>query len=157
MFWVYSENGTFHELHTMLRELTSLSHSTSTWSYSERATKNMIDVTFSKQCIHFRRSDLWPPTSTILKFFQKISNYFTNLSCQIIYCSQICFKEILAWLEILLFQTFKVYHNFNRLIKWGSNDRRSNHLNIICSRSKGYSIIPVVGTRTRRISCSVGR
>lgn len=26
-----------------------------------------MDVTFSKQCIHFRRSDLCPPTSTILE------------------------------------------------------------------------------------------
>src|SRR6218665_1189142 len=39
-------------------ELTSLSDSTSTWSYSLSATRNMIDVTFSKQWIHFRRSDL---------------------------------------------------------------------------------------------------
>ena len=46
--------------------LTSLSDSTSTWSYSLRATRNIIEVTFSKQWIHFRRSDLWPPTSTIL-------------------------------------------------------------------------------------------
>ena len=27
----------------------------------------MMEVTFSKQWIHFRRSDRWPPTSTILK------------------------------------------------------------------------------------------
>lgn len=46
--------------------LTSLSDSTRTWSYSLRATKNMMDVTFSKQWIHFLRSDLCPPTSTIL-------------------------------------------------------------------------------------------
>lgn len=26
-----------------------------------------MDVTFSKQWIHFLRSDLWPPTSTILQ------------------------------------------------------------------------------------------
>lgn len=47
--------------------VTSLSDSTRTWSYSLRATKNMMDVTFSKQWIHFLRSDLCPPTSTILK------------------------------------------------------------------------------------------
>ena len=49
--------------------LTSLSDSTSTWSYSLKATKNMMDVTFSKQWIHFRRSDRCPPTSTILKLY----------------------------------------------------------------------------------------
>ena len=45
---------------------TSLSDSTRTWSYSLSATRNMMDVTFSKQWIHFLLSDLWPPTSTIL-------------------------------------------------------------------------------------------
>lgn len=45
---------------------TSLSHSAKTWSYSLRATKNIIEVTLSKQWIHFLRSDLCPPTSTIL-------------------------------------------------------------------------------------------
>lgn len=47
--------------------LTSLSDSTRTWSYSLRATRNMMDVTFSKQWIHFLRSDRCPPTSTILQ------------------------------------------------------------------------------------------
>ena len=46
---------------------TSLSDSKRIWSYSDKATKKMIDVTFSKQWIHFLRSDLWPPTSTILQ------------------------------------------------------------------------------------------
>ena len=45
---------------------TSFADSTRTWSYSLRATRNMIDVTFSKQWIHFLLSDRWPPTSTIL-------------------------------------------------------------------------------------------
>ena len=31
------------------------------------------------------------------------------------------------------------------------------YLNIILSRSKGYSMMPVVGTRTRKMSCSVGK
>ena len=47
--------------------LTSLADSTRTWSYSLSATRNIIDVTFSKQWIHFLLSDLWPPTSTILE------------------------------------------------------------------------------------------
>lgn len=46
---------------------TSLSDSTRTWSYSLKATRNMMDVTFSKQWIHFLRSDRCPPTSTILR------------------------------------------------------------------------------------------
>lgn len=45
---------------------TSLSDSTRTWSYSLSATRNIMEVTFSKQWIHFLLSDLWPPTSTIL-------------------------------------------------------------------------------------------
>lgn len=48
-------------------QLTSLSDSNKIWSYSESATRKMIEVTFSKQWIHFRRSDRWPPTSTILQ------------------------------------------------------------------------------------------
>ncbi len=32
-----------------------------------------------------------------------------------------------------------------------------SHLNLISSRSKGYSMMPVVGTLTRRMSCCVGR
>ncbi len=31
------------------------------------------------------------------------------------------------------------------------------HLNRISSRSNGYSMMPVVGTLTRRMSCCVGR
>lgn len=34
---------------------------------------------------------------------------------------------------------------------------QSAYLNMMLSRSKGYSIMPVVGTRTRRMSCKVGR
>lgn len=48
------------------RSLTTLSDSTRTWSYSLRATRNMMEVTFSKQWIHFLRSERCPPTSTIL-------------------------------------------------------------------------------------------
>ena len=33
----------------------------------------------------------------------------------------------------------------------------ATYLNIILSKSNGYSIIPVVGTRTRRISCNEGK
>jgi len=45
---------------------TSLSDSNKIWSYSDNATKNIIEVTFSKQWIHFLLSERWPPTSTIL-------------------------------------------------------------------------------------------
>lgn len=40
--------------------------SSRTWSYSLRATQKMIEVTFSKQWIHFLRSLLCPPTSNML-------------------------------------------------------------------------------------------
>ena len=38
-----------------------------TWSYSLRATQKIMDVTFSKQWIHFLRSLRWPPTSNMLQ------------------------------------------------------------------------------------------
>lgn len=43
------------------------SSSANTKSYPDNATQNMIAVTPSKQCIHFLRSDRWPPTSNILQ------------------------------------------------------------------------------------------
>ena len=49
--------------------------SSSTWSYSERATQKMIDVTFSKQWIHFFRSERWPPTSNMLYIAKSISDF----------------------------------------------------------------------------------
>ena len=61
-----SEKATLRMESFNLTILTSLSDSNRIWSYSERATKKMMEVTFSKQWIHFRRSDLCPPTSTIL-------------------------------------------------------------------------------------------
>ncbi len=71
--------------------LTSLSDSTRTWSYSLRATRNMMDVTFSKQWIHFLRSDLWPPTSTILKESKRLYYWFvTDIICihnSCLYCT----------------------------------------------------------------------
>ena len=48
-----------------------VSSSTKTWSYSLKATINMIAVTSSKQWIHFFRSDRWPPTSKTRKFKSK--------------------------------------------------------------------------------------
>jgi hypothetical protein len=37
----------------------------SIWSYSDSAAQKMIDVTFSKQWIHFLRSERCPPTSNM--------------------------------------------------------------------------------------------
>ncbi len=45
----------------------AVSSSTSTRSYSLNATKNIIEVTSSKQCIHFLRSERCPPTSKTRK------------------------------------------------------------------------------------------
>ena len=98
---------------------TSLSDSNRIWSYSLKATKKIIEVTFSKQWIHFLLSDRCPPTSTILK---------------------------MRWL-LLKFSHF-------RYILWSIE---MPYLNIIESRSNGYSMIPVVGTLTLKMSCCVGR
>lgn len=54
--------------------LTVVSSSCKTWSYSDIATQKIIAVTSSKQCIHFLRSLLWPPTSNNLKKKTKIKN-----------------------------------------------------------------------------------
>ena len=43
----------------------TVSSSNNSWSYSEMATRNRMVVTFSKQCIHFLRSERWPPTSNM--------------------------------------------------------------------------------------------
>lgn len=43
----------------------TVSSSKSSWSYSEMATRKRMVVTFSKQWIHFFRSDRWPPTSNM--------------------------------------------------------------------------------------------
>ena len=67
-----------------------MSDSNRIWSYSESATRKMMEVTFSKQWIHFRRSDLWPPTSTILQHWSSVKeiyckkNYFGEpLECRL--------------------------------------------------------------------------
>lgn len=64
------------EIQTDWGGLTSMLFSSSTWSYSLREAKNMSDVTFSKQWIHFRLSDFWPPTSTILRRKKKVVRLF---------------------------------------------------------------------------------
>lgn len=46
--------------------------SRSTWSYSLNATQKMMDVTDSKQWIHFFRSERWPPTSNILVIIKEV-------------------------------------------------------------------------------------
>ena len=64
---------------------TVVSSSCNTWSYSLRATQKMIAVTSSKQCIHFLRSDRWPPTSNNLFTRQDtdITNVWTEQTCKI--------------------------------------------------------------------------
>lgn len=47
--------------------LTWLLSSNNVWSYSLNATQKMMEVTFSKQWIHFFRSLRWPPTSNMLQ------------------------------------------------------------------------------------------
>lgn len=58
--------------------LTVVSSSCNTWSYSDIATQKMIAVTSSKQCIHFLRSLLWPPTSNNLKEERKLKPRSTS-------------------------------------------------------------------------------
>jgi len=57
-------------------ELTVVSSSCKTWSYSLIATQKIIAVTSSKQCIHFFRSDRWPPTSNNLQTFSLSTHTF---------------------------------------------------------------------------------
>lgn len=72
-----------------------------------------MEVTFSKQWIHFRLSERCPPTSTIL----------------------------LDW----------IYEN------QPEDPIIFAYRKMIESKSNGYSIIPVVGWRALKISCSVGK
>lgn len=53
-------------------KLTWPDSSSKTWSYSLSATQKMIDVTASKQWIHFFRSDRCPPTSNMLSRVEEI-------------------------------------------------------------------------------------
>lgn len=73
----------FHFTHPC-KMLTVVSSSNKTWSYSLTAVMNIIDSTLSKQWIHFRRSERWPPTSntlnnSILIFFLALNSSFSYL------------------------------------------------------------------------------
>ena len=50
-------------------------------SYADRATKNKMAVTSSKQWIHFFLSLLWPPTSTILQSKKWMHYLNDTLNC----------------------------------------------------------------------------
>ena len=65
--------------------LTHLS-STSIWSYSDMATTNRTQSTLSKQCIHFLRSERWPPTSNMWK-------------TRLLYSNSICKYRIIILIE----------------------------------------------------------
>lgn len=56
-----------------------VSLSSRTWSYSLSEARKMSEVTFSKQWIHFRRSDFWPPTSTILMAWKENKGRFSTV------------------------------------------------------------------------------
>ena len=60
-------SGPLMEMRNEAKPLTWLLSSRSTWSYSLSATQKMMDVTSSKQWIHFFRSLRWPPTSNMLQ------------------------------------------------------------------------------------------
>ena len=63
--------------HLICIQLTVVSSSCRTWSYSDMATQKMIAVTSSKQWIHFFRSERWPPTSNNLEKKGKHVNWVT--------------------------------------------------------------------------------
>ena len=62
--WMVGDGEVLRELLVSTR--TTSSSSTSTMSYALSAPQKMMQVTPSKQWIHFFLSDLWPPTSNIL-------------------------------------------------------------------------------------------
>jgi hypothetical protein len=65
-WWMWRDEGTGRGKGKRGERLTWLDSSSRTWSYSLSATQKMIEVTFSKQWIHFFRSLRWPPTSNML-------------------------------------------------------------------------------------------
>lgn len=112
-------------------QLTTSSSSTSTMSYALRAPQKMMQVTPSKQWIHFFLSDLWPPTSNIL---------FTTNSVRQHLLGTTVLEDIVYSRVRLLFRAPSVSY------------LKCNSLQENCS-----SMIPVVLTRDRSTSCSVGR
>ena len=136
--------------------VTSLSDSKRIWSYSDRATRKIIEVTFSKQWIHFRLSDLWPPTSTIL---QEVT---VNIGLYLTYVNIFQDNPTNTWKGSLV----SSLDTWEGSALWFVRDNATfnyhshyvnNDLKTMLSRSKGYSIMPVVGTLDLRMSCSVGR
>ena len=129
------------------------------WSYSDKATRNMIDVTFSKQWIHLRRSDRWPPTSTIRKMTDSRSNGYSMIPA----------NHTNAARQTLPQARHGETYDKSRCIP---NDQINGKLKCfhdpiffecLTSKTRGVKsanfsgLVPVVGTRARNMSCSVGK
>lgn len=107
--------------------------SRSSWSYSLNATQKMMDVTDSKQWIHFLRSDLCPPTSNILYGTK------SKISCEPLF-SRFYRLPDRPWSILIhpvpcLAQTYCIFN---------------------CPIVKRVSMIPVVFWRARKTSWTVG-
>lgn len=77
--------------------LTTSSSSTSTMSYALRAPQKMMQVTPSKQWIHFFLSDLWPPTSNILFTTERVTT--KSVLDVAVLCGSVsfCYNETFVW------------------------------------------------------------
>ncbi len=121
---------------------TTSSSSTSTMSYALRAAMKMIQVTPSKQWIHFFLSERWPPTSNICRTRRSV--YLALVSIQ-------AYLIQFFWLEFWddghgLFTSCHRYHWEGWRCTWSGGPWKENWV----------SMIPVVFTLDRRTSCSVG-
>ena len=101
-------------------------------SKSEMAARKMTDLTQSKQWIHFFRSERCPPTSNNL------------LSSKEDYVR-----------DGILYRRFQD-GRYHTLRKAEQTKETETHLKLRFLKEKCTSTIPVVLTRVRRISCSVG-
>lgn len=119
-----------------LCHLTTSSSSTSTMSYALSAPQKMMQVTPSKQWIHFFLSDLWPPTSNILVIKKSQSSQPLGIKTQSI-------SACLCLVNVNKCHKFAICTVVTNL--------KCNSLQENCS-----SMIPVVLTRDRSTSCSVG-
>ncbi len=121
---------------------TTSSSSTSTMSYALRAAMKMIQVTPSKQWIHFFLSERWPPTSNILQNTKISLLALVSIQAYLIQFFWLEFWDDGHWfvyfMPSLSLRRLKVY------LKWRS------------LKENWVSMIPVVFTLDRRTSCSVG-
>lgn len=92
--------------------------------------KKRKNIKYFEKCVDIRKFPL----------FYHIKPYYEN-----------CNQDMLVSLQ---FEIISALSAMSTILNCGTV---VSYLNLISSKSKGYSMMPVVGTLTRKMSCSVGR